>query len=127
MQIATYRQVLEKETKFAKEKTKKEIAALEKELNRKNGYLHLFKHDELKKTEEQNEKEGKNVVYAYDQAKRDEEDHGYTQKAARESYWYKPKGERPDARVTQAQALTTSQVYGWREPLDNMKTGFARS
>ena len=118
--------MLEKETKFASEKTKKEIAALESELNRRNGYLHLFKADDQKKKEEADEAEGKNTIYAYDQCKRDETDHGYVQKAARESYWYRPKGERPDAKLTQAQALTTSQVYGWREPLDNMKTGFAR-
>lgn len=51
LQIATWRQVLQKEQKQSAGKTRAELDALKGELDRKNAYMHLFKHDGVLKKE----------------------------------------------------------------------------
>ena len=127
VQIATYRQCLQKENKIAAPNVKKAITALESQLYRKNGYLHLHKGKKVLDDEDEKEKTGKGTVYAFDQCKRDEDpQHGYNQMTKRESFWHKAHKDRPDARVVQDGILVSSQAYGWREPIDDMRTGFAR-
>merc|ERR1711885_85334 len=78
-QIACYRQVLGKETKATKDKTKREIAALEHKLNEKNTYLGMYNTQE--------EEESKKSPYVYDQATFDYDNKNtkYVAKAKRES------------------------------------------
>jgi len=110
-----------------KGKTTKELAAMQGELGKKNTYMHLFKNDKKARRETIAEKTGKNIIFVYDQAKRDEEAHdGYCQKCRRESMWCKERKCKNEPKVEYQAALTTSQVYGWRPPIDNMSTGFSR-
>mgnify|MGYP002634735644 CR=1 FL=1 len=90
--------------------------------------MHLYKSNIKMDAEAAIKKAGKEVPLIYDQVKRDEEDQGgYQQKAPRESVWYKKPIERDQAKETQNAPLTSSQIYGWRTPIDNMNTGFQRS
>ena len=73
-QISTWRQVLEKETKLAKGKTKGDFEKLEGSLDQKNAYMHLFKNETRL---QQDEDEKKQEIYVYDQVKADEKDRGY--------------------------------------------------
>ena len=41
--------------------------------------------------------------------------------------WCKEVKPRETPKDIQNAPLTAAQVYGWREPIDNMKTGFNRS
>ena len=128
LEISTWRQVLQKETSQLKHKTTKELKEMENELSKKNTYLHLFKNEEKKKQETLDEKTGKNTIFVFDQAKRDEEDRGgYCQRCKRESLWCKDRVCREYPKKFQGAALTSSQVYGWRPPIDSMNTGFART
>jgi hypothetical protein len=111
-----------------KGKTIRELEAMKDELDRKNTYMHLFKNDGKLKRETIAEKTGKNIIFVYDQAKRDEEAHdGYCQKCKRESQWCKDRHHRALPHKDYGSVVTSSQVVGWREPIDNMRTGFARS
>ena len=111
-----------------KTKAVKELTAMEGKLYRKNNYMHLFKNDGTLKRESIAEKTGKNIVFVYDQTKRDEEERdGYCQICKRESIWCKERKCRESPKTNLAVPMTSSQAYGWREPIDNMQTGFARS
>lgn len=89
--------------------------------------MHLFKNDKTLKKESIAEKTGKNIVFVYDQTKRDEEEHdGYCQRCKRESQWCKERKCRLQPKETLGAPLTTSHVYGWREPIDNMDFGYSR-
>ena len=127
LEITTWRQVLQKETKFMKNKTIKELEELKGELERKNAYMHLFKSDGTLKKETIRETQGKNQIYIYDQVMKDTEVAGYCQKAKRERMWCKEVRPRETPKDIQNAPLTAAQVYGWREPIDNMQTGFNRS
>ena len=58
---------------------------------------------------------------------RDKNDHPYCHKSKRESLWCKYRKIREEPKVNQGAPITSSQVYGWREPIDNLATGFNRS
>ena len=86
--------------------------------------MQLFKGDEVLKKDKESEKE---TIYIYDQVKRDEKDHeGYCQKCKRESVWCKDRKCRDYPKQKQNAPLATSQVYGWRVPIDDLRTGFSR-
>ena len=91
LEIATWRQILGKEEKHRTVKTLRELQELKDELDRKNGYMHLFKNQSTLKGETIRAKEGKNTIFVYDQAQRDygTDTTGYDQKAKRESLWSK--------------------------------------
>ena len=111
-----------------KKKTLAELEAMKAELEGKNTYMHLFKNEDTLKKETIREKQGKNQIFVYDQAKRDEEDRGgYCQKCARESVWCKDRKCREQPKGYLGAPLASSQVYGWRAPIDDMKTNFNRS
>lgn len=76
MEIATWRQVLNKETTQMNHKTQREMDTMKGKLDMKNTYLHLFKNDDKLRRESVLQKSGKDTIFVYDQAKRDEEDHG---------------------------------------------------
>lgn len=76
MEIATWRQVLNKETSQMTHKTQKELDTMKDKLDLKNTYLHLYKNDDKLRRESILQKSGKDTIFVYDQAKRDEEDHG---------------------------------------------------
>jgi len=40
--------------------------------------------------------------------------------------WCKDRKHREAPKATLGATLTSAQVYGWREPIDNMSTGFSR-
>ena len=124
IQIATWRQVLEKEKNQTKDKTHKELDTLKDQLDLKNTYIHHFQSEDAKL--KQTSKESKDQ-FKYDQVKYDEVGRGYCQKAKRESLWCKEVRPRDPPKDVQEAPLTTSQVYGWREPIDNLDTGFKRS
>ena len=123
-QIATWRQVLKKEQTQMKGKTAKELAAMEGQLDQKNTYMHLFKSNNTLGKETANSKE---TTFVYDQVKYDEVDRPYNQKAKRESLWSKEVRPRDDPKAALEAPLTSCQVYGWRQPIDDMVTGFNRS
>ena len=126
-EICTWRQVLQKENALMKHKAVKELAAHEAELYRKNNYMHLFKSEGVVKQETIAEKTGKSIIFVYDQAMRDKEStDGYCQKCKRESVWCKDRKCRDLPKNNLSATLTTSQVYGWRPPIDNLQTGFSR-
>ena len=56
LQIATYRQIVNKETSFHKAKTQKDIKEKQAKMESKNTYMHLFKTDDTKKKETKIEK-----------------------------------------------------------------------
>ena len=58
---------------------------------------------------------------------RDTNNLGYCQKAKRESIWCKEVKPRETPKDIQSAPLTSAQVYGWKEPIDNMRTDFNRS
>ena len=127
-QITTWRQVLNKENALMKPKTDKELKNMEGQLDKKNTYMHLFKSDRNLKRETVAAKTGKDIIFVYDQAKRDEEDRGgYDQKAKNESVWSKNRFFRDYPKEKQNTVLTSSQAIGWREPIDDMRTGFSRA
>lgn len=127
-EITTWRQVLNKENSLMRHKNAKELKALEGELYRKNNYMHLYKSDKITKKESHLEKTGKNIVFVYDQTMRDKEEHeGYCQKCKRESLWCKERKCRDLPKSNFSVPMTSSQIYGWRQPIDDMSTGFARS
>ena len=65
--------------------------------------------------------------FVYDQVKSDYEPKGYCQKAKRESVWCKEMRPREEPKKIQAAPLTSSQTYGWREPIDNFGFDHNRS
>lgn len=128
MEISTWRQILQKENTLMKHKAKKELTAMEDQLYRKNNYMHLYKNKDTIRKESIAEKTGKDIVFVYDQTKNDEEEKdGYCQKCKRESLWCKDRVHRDEPKAKLEAPLTTSQSYGWRQPIDDMQTGFARS
>ena len=93
----------------------------------KNTYMNLYKaEDEIKK---ETLKEKTETQYIYDQVKHDydETNKGYNQKDKHESLWSNNVKPRADAKQVLAAPLTTTQVYGWRAPIDDMQLGFNRS
>eukprot|EP00356_Strombidium_inclinatum_P014644 CAMPEP_0170493050 /NCGR_PEP_ID=MMETSP0208-20121228/13278_1 /TAXON_ID=197538 /ORGANISM="Strombidium inclinatum, Strain S3" /LENGTH=153 /DNA_ID=CAMNT_0010768907 /DNA_START=18 /DNA_END=479 /DNA_ORIENTATION=+ len=124
-QIATWRQVLTKESTQMKGKTEKELHDMGDKIDQKNNYMHLFKSGNqlIKETV----KENKEDHFVFDQVKYDEVDRPYCQKAKRESLWNKEVRPRDEPKAALAAPLTTSQVYGWRPPIDDMVTGHNRS
>ena len=90
----------------------------------KNTYMNLFKTDGqiMKETK----KEQGETQYIYDQVMADKFPKMYCQKSKYESVWDRNVRPREDALKIQNAPLTTSQVIGWREPIDNMQTGFNR-
>ena len=88
----------------------------------------LFKSPERKAKDDAEEKKAKEIPYVFDQVKRDEEARdGYCQKCKRESIWCKERCNREEPKKQHSQAVTTSQAYGWREPLDDLASPYKRS
>ena len=128
MEITTWQQILKKENSLQRPKNLKEMTKMQGKLYDNNTYLNYFKSDDKRKRETIAETTGKNIVFVYDQAKRDEEasKDGYCQKCKRESLWCKDRRCRGDPKQENNVALTSSQVYGWREPIDTITYGYAR-
>ena len=72
-------------------------------------------------------KEKSTSEFKYDQAIQYQQSAPYNQKDERDSVWSKNTHGREDPKSVQHVPLLTSQVYGWREPIDNMRLGFNRS
>ena len=88
----------------------------------------LFKSPERKKRDDDQEATEKKIPFVFDQVKRDEEDRmGYCQKCKRESIWCKERCNRDDPKKQHSSAVTSSQAYGWREPLDDMASPHKRN
>jgi hypothetical protein len=66
IEIATWRQTLQKEAKFQKAKVAKELADMQGDLYRKNTYMHIFKNEDKLKKETIAAKTGKNIIFVYD-------------------------------------------------------------
>ena len=127
-EVNTWRQVLTKEQALQKKKTDKELEAMAGTMYKKNTYLHLFKHSDKLKKETMAEKTGKNIIFVYDQVMRDQaEREKYCQKCQRESVWCKDRVCRELPKVKNSSMVQSSQAYGWRPPIDNLQTGFARN
>ena len=126
LQIRTWRQVLVKEQKSASKKTKAEYEALKDQLDNKNTYLHHFKSPEKKLAETTKEMQAKSALFVYDQVKADTVPQGYNQKIKKDSCWQGGLNKQLPKQESSA-PLTTSQQYGWRAPIDDMKTDFKRT
>ena len=112
---------------MAGNKTKQDMAKHEAILYDKNTYMNLYKtEDEVKKETMREQKGGE---YVYDQVRHDydETNKGYNQKDKRESLWSNQVKPRAEPKQVQGMPLTTTQVYGWRAPIDDMSLGFNRS
>ena len=70
LQIATYRQVMQKETKPARKTTLRDIEEKKDLLEGKNAYMDKFKTEKTKMKETKRDK--KTTLYVYDQVKADE-------------------------------------------------------
>ena len=68
LQIATYRQVVGKEQKQARNKNLKELEALKDQLDKKNTYMNYFKSPEKTSRDQEEEKDTK---FIYDQVMAD--------------------------------------------------------
>ncbi len=60
----------------------------------------------------------KRSQFQYDMARGDT-DQEYCQKCKSESKWCKHRKQREDAKQQLGATLTTTQQYGWREPIDD--------
>ncbi len=114
-QIAAWRQRLDGEQKICSHKNHMEITAMADRLESKNTYMNYFKKDEIKEREAELERSKQHFMY--DVAKGDTEQK-YCQKCKYESKWCKHRKEREVAKQTLGAALTTTQQYGWRAPID---------
>ena len=112
-------------------RTASQIIHMKNELGSKNSYMTHFK---KRPSNQEN-------FYVFDQAMRDKkgmgEHHelvkpdrttragdpqgrGFCQKCKRESLWCKERKCREEPTKTQRAPLTSSQVVGWRQPIDNL-------
>ena len=91
----------------------------------KNSYIGYFKKDSVKKQEEVDQQKAKDTKFAFDKVfEMDDETladaKDYCMKCKRESRWCKHRKALKEHKDIQSQALTSTQVVGWREPYDNL-------
>ncbi|CAI2383745.1 unnamed protein product [Moneuplotes crassus] len=125
IQIEAWRQRLNTENRTMKDRDMKEIERLQAELDGKNTYFNIYKKDEVKKKEQEDEDAKEELGY----------DMTHEQEAPENKTWMKrkygsqwaPERERKPAQETQFIPSTSSQEYGWREPLDTFQFGYNKS
>ena len=117
-EIAAYRQILGKERAIAKPQIKKDTIKLNDYLdNYNNAYTSIYKSPQKKKRESSE----KRSTLAYDMCMRDTQPHPYHQKSHKDSMWDKHTKPREYPKSALGAPLTTSQVYGWMTPIDDMR------
>ena len=103
----------------------KEIEKLKDQLDCKNTYFNIYKKEEVKKKEEEDEVQKEELCYDMTH-EQDAPENKTWQKKKYGSQWA-PERERKPPQEVQYIPSTSSQEYGWREPIDTFQFGYNKS
>ena len=126
-QIACYRQILKEEKRQHAARTKELIVLNELRLRSNNSYISNYHSPEKKKTMKMQDTVNMSQGQSYDMCMKDTFATGYNQKSHKSSLHDRHAKPRELPKVALATPLTTANAYGWMTPIDDLRTGFARS
>ena len=125
LQLEAWRQRLNTENRIMKERDRKEIENLQDMLDAKNTYFNIYKKEEVKKKEEDDERQRQEL--AFDMTHEQEAPENKTWQKRKYGSQYAPERERKAPNEVQYIPATSSQDYGWREPIDTFQFGYNKS
>ena len=124
-QLEAWRQRLNTENRTTKNRDHKEIAKLQHLLDSKNTYFNIYKKDEVKQKEEDEENNKEELGFDMTH-EHDAYENKTWQKRKYGSQWA-PEREKKIPNEVQYIPATSSQDYGWREPIDTFHFGYNKS
>ena len=125
VQLESWRQRLKTENRIMKDRDHKEIEKLQHLLDTKNTYFNIYKKDDVKQKEEEEEKAKQDLAFDMTH-ERDVPENKTWMKRKYGSQWAPERTKKP-ANEVQYIPSTSSQEYGWREPIDTFNLGLNKS